>query len=335
MSLNSPNINSGPFPRPSSITTLPNSREASQQSLPATSQARPNIPVSAPARNSPNHFLSHQPPHGNVPNMSNATQVPQRFTLPENASARLRAIDLILRNIHDQSRGLPISGDTLITQQRYMQERQHLLSQAQAGPHPGQSNGSQNISFIQYQPAPQAQHGQRGQPMPLNHSHAFASNPQLRNWAVDQFPSHFPESLPAADHSARSPNLTYPPPVRSNGFPPVAPHNRQPSNAQPGHQLQNGTSPVTQNGYQQGPPSGFVNPTNGRVPSPMAMPVQPMEYEEAYEHLHVRDRPLIPPVGVFHKAAAPNPSRTALHQAHVTSPVLVPRDLPAPGPESK
>ncbi len=73
-------------------------------------------------------------------------------------------------------------------------------------------------------------------------------------------------------------------------------------------------------------------------PSPASVPVsripQPVFIDQiqndiqAYNQRHPLDRPLVPPLGYVHPQQPVNPEMTALHQAHIRSPLLIPAEPP-------
>lgn len=86
-----------------------------------------------------------------------------------------------------------------------------------------------------------------------------------------------------------------------------------------------------------------VNPLTGPSPRPIPPPVQgPRRPQpgfvdqnhqiqndiQAYTQTHPLNRPLVPPLGYTHPSQPVNPEMTALHQAHIRSPLLVTADAP-------
>jgi len=240
-----------------------------------------------------------------------------------------------LGRLHDEYQG-PRLPPRVAHQEQYLlrelqtmhQHRTHLLGQPspqQTGhyPHPGALAQVQSL----YGPV----HGQpnnsggpvvtnRPQPvpanMPLGNSNITPINDSTRRVSAttptllnNTFQSPIPQryGLPPQNHQSRSHNFT----SRVN---PQQPNPQQPNAPQPSTQ-----QAQLQQQFQQQQPR---YPTNGAPQGPIIV-----EYEEVYKHWPTGERPLIPPIGVFHRGAPPNPDVTALHQVHLRSPTLVSRTI--------
>ena len=82
-----------------------------------------------------------------------------------------------------------------------------------------------------------------------------------------------------------------------------------------------GVNPVPGSSPRQNPAS-VPGP---RRPQPVSIDqIQIQNDIQAYSQTHALQRPLVPPLGYVHPQQAVNPEMTALHQAHIRSPLLIP-----------
>jgi zinc finger MIZ domain-containing protein len=77
-------------------------------------------------------------------------------------------------------------------------------------------------------------------------------------------------------------------------------------------------------------PSSRPNPASGQSPRrPQPVFIDQIQSDiQAYNQIHPLNRPLVPPLGYVHPQQPVNPEMTALHQAHIRSPLLIPVDAP-------
>lgn len=327
MSLDSPNLNTGAFTRPTS-RPIPPDRQPSGQGIQASGQ--PYSPITTTQEGDTND----QAPimNGHLESRNNAldTGTPLDATqasVLQQVNAQLQSVEARLYGLHTQYQGAMIPSHLARQEQALLQRRAELYNQ--------------RALLLSGQTSQQTRHHaqqNRGQHHLQNGAYPTATQPPVAsipsNMHSTQTPPNFSQNSRVNGHhgpnNARRTNASLNPTSLNNSYGPTI--------AQPRGALQNmrqnhpplvsPLQPNSENGFPPAPPSQQQHPqqqlnSNGALPNPNVLPL--VEYEDAYKHVPIQNWPLIPPLHVIHRAAPPDPNRTALHQSHLRSPTFVPK----------